>query len=192
VVQARGTEPVAVESGEGSAFFSDWSADGQALLVGAHRDGGWNVYRLPLAGAMSEPLTPTGGLTAMESRDGSLLYFTRPDRPGIWRWDLTVAGSGQEPALVVPDLPHMDRHNWRVLDRDGGPGSLFWVERTAGGAFLLRQDLASGQTAFLTEMPDFAGAGLAVSPDGGVILYPRTGPAAGDLMLLEKFLPITP
>ena len=189
VVQARGGQPVAIGPETGAAVFSDWSADGQGLLIGMAAGEVWNICRQPLAGGSPTPLTTGGGLTAAETKDGRFLYFTRPGRPGLWRREQTAGTADGDPELVVPDLNHRDRHNWRLLDRDGQPESLFWVERTAGGAFLLTMDLASRRTSFLTELPDLAGSGLAVSPAGEQILYPRTGPAAGDIMVLEKYLP---
>ena len=46
-------------------------------------------------------------------------------------------------------------------------------------------DLYSGQYNLLTELTGMTGSGLAVSPDGSRILYPKTGPMEGDLMVLE-------
>ena len=189
IVQGQGSDPVPVDFGAGKVSFSSWSGDGQALLVGADRGQGWNIHRLDLADGQTRSLTRDGGLTAMESPSGEFLYYTRPDRPGLWRRSLQNDGGAEDPQRVVADLNHLDRNHWRIIMTDGGRSDLYWVERNAGGAFLLWRDLATEQTSFVTELPGLAGSSLAISPAGDAVLYPRTGSAAGDLMILEHFFP---
>ena len=66
-------------------------------------------------------------------------------------------------------------------------GTIAWVLRTSGGAFLVFQDIETGESSILAELPDLAESGLSISPDGMTILYTRTRAHEGDLMLLESF-----
>jgi len=173
----RGGSPQMVTRAEEQSVFSDWSRDGESLLIGTDRGDGWQIHRLdPVQGTLTA-LTRGGGLTARESSDGSVLYYTRTDRPGLWRKSLSEPS---EPELVLSELLHQDRLNWVLLDEQ-----IYWVMRMAGSAFLVIDDLETGRSQWVGDLPDFAGSGLTVAPDGHSILYGRTGEMAGDLMLLE-------
>lgn len=63
------------------------SADGRWVLFGSNRQGGWNLYRLPISGAGKPQLVLAGVFAGIESADGTALYFTRRDRPGLFRRD---------------------------------------------------------------------------------------------------------
>jgi len=182
VIQARGGEPQMLDGGDGQEVFTSWCADGKHLLVGADRGEGWQVYRLDPDAGSGARLTTTGGLTASESPSGQMLYFTRPDRPGLWRMALNES---TEPELIIPDLSHQDRRNWRLVGAGSTVERIAWVMRAQGSAFLMFHDMATGESSFLTELPGFAGSGLALSPRGDEIIYARTDNMAGDLMLLE-------
>ena len=114
---------------------------------------------------------------ALESRDGSDLYFTRPGLRGLWRAARAPDGV---PELVVAELDHRDRHNWVLLE-----GRIVWVLRTSGSAFLVFQDIDTGVSSILAELPDLAESGLSISPDGNTIFYTRTRASEGDLILLK-------
>jgi hypothetical protein len=187
VIQARGGEPQTVGGNEGQEVFTSWCVDGKHLLVSADRGEGWQVYRQDPAGGPGARLTTTGGLTATESPSGQELYFTRPGRPGLWRMALQGENALTEPELVISDLSHQDGRNWRLVGEGNAVERIAWVMRVQGSAFLMFHDLATGESSFLTELPGLAGSGLALSPDGDEIIYPRTDNMAGDLMLLEDF-----
>jgi len=169
--------------------FSDWCADGQHLLVSADLGDGWQIYRQDPTGGPGDRLTTTGGLTAMDSPTGEELYFTRPDRPGLWRLALREGKPATEPELIIPDLGHQDRRNWRLVEGENPLERIAWVMRVQDSAFLMFHNLETGESTFLTELPGLAGSGLALSPDGDEFIYARTDNMAGDLMLLEGPLP---
>jgi hypothetical protein len=121
----------------------------------------------------------------MESPGGRELYFTRPGRPGLWRRVLRGKKKAAEPELVIPDLMHQDRWNWRLVTKGNTVQRIAWVMRVQDSVFLMLFDPAAGETSFLTELPGMAGPGLALSPAGDEIIYARTENMAGDLMLLE-------
>ncbi len=183
VIQARGGEPKMVDSGEGQEVFTNWCPDGEHLLVSADRGEGWQIYRQDPAGSLDARLTTTGGLTASESPSGQELYFTRPDRPGLWRVALNESA---KPELIIPDLSHRDRRNWRLVGDGSTVERIAWVMRVQGSAFLMFHDMATGESSFLTELPGLAGSGLALAPGGDEIIYARTDNMAGDLMLFKN------
>ncbi|MCK9996920.1 MAG: PD40 domain-containing protein, partial [Candidatus Krumholzibacteria bacterium] len=182
VIRARGGEPQKVDNGEGQEVFTSWCSDGEHLLVSADRGEGWQIYRQDPAGRPGIRLTTTGGLTATESPSGQELYFTRPGRPGLWR---VALNNSAEPDLIIPDLSHQDRRNWRLMGDGNTVQRIAWVMRVQGSAFLMFHDLATGESSFLTELPGLAGSGLALAPGGNEIIYARTDNMAGDLMFME-------
>ncbi len=187
VIQARGGEPVKVTGAGEQVVFSSWCADGKNLLVGADLGQGLQIYRQDPSGGQGVPLTVSGGLTAMESPDGRELYFTRPGRPGLWRRVFQGKLVAIEPELVIPDLMHQDRWNWRLVTANDKIQRIAWVMRVQDSAFLMFYDPVAGDSSFLTELPGMAGPGLALSPAGDEIIYARTENMAADLMLLEGF-----
>jgi len=158
-------------------MFVAWGATGRDILVAASSvAAGWQIYRQGLAGGDPIRITRHGGLTAREGPDGRTLYFTRPDRPGLWR---RSSGGRIAPELILPDLLPRDRFNWRLAD-----GRIVWVMRTGSTALLMEYKLASHRSELLAELPGLQGSGLAVLAGKDVFVYPRRGEIAGDLMLI--------
>ena len=183
VVAVRGGQPrVLTPRGTGELFCS-WAHDGASLLYGVDLDSGWEIRRRGLGDGQSHPVNAGGAITAVESEDGGILYFTRPDLSGLWSLSLDGKGqsvAGEIPQLILEDLTSQDRHNWALRQ-----GKIYWVLRTGGTAMLAVTDLAGGRSSLLTELAGMTSKGLAVSPDGTMILYPKTGTMEGDLMILE-------
>ena len=138
---------------------------------------------------------PRAATRLRDSESGALLPGL-PVPPGMvavgWAADLTAyfvtAKGGIErclpaacptPETVVPALAPVDRDNWRLAG-----DAIVWVMRAGGQAFLMNHDLESGNSSIITDLPGFAGTGLAVAPDGSAVIYPRLGAAEGDLMRL--------
>jgi Tol biopolymer transport system component/DNA-binding winged helix-turn-helix (wHTH) protein len=175
-VLVRGGAPRFHTPDADAEVFSAWSATG-GLLVASITEGQWQVFEADFASGNRSPRTIGGGMAARESADGEYLYYTRPGLPGLWR----IPRDGNEaPDLVVEDLDHRDRHNWILLQN-----RLIWVLRTSGAAFLVSQDVDSGESSLMAELPDVDESGLGVSPDGNTIFYTRTRASEGDVMLLE-------
>jgi len=183
LVAVRGGEPrVLTPAGEAEVFCS-WAHDGGSLLYGGNQDNRWEIRRRDIKTGQTSLVIANGAVTAVESEDGSILYFTRPDQSGLWSLSLGENGqfvAGETPQLVLDDLSNQDRHNWAHHQ-----GNIYWVLRTGGAPMLAVTNLASGRSSLLTELSGMTGNGLAVSPDGSLILYPKTGPMEGDLMVLE-------
>jgi hypothetical protein len=83
---------------------------------------------------------------------------------------------------VLDGLAVRDQAGWVLLG-----DQILWVLRSGQAAILASQDLPTGETAYLTALPGFAGPELGASPDGTTILFARTGDLTGDLMLLSDY-----
>ncbi len=184
MVAARGGQPRVLTPDGAGEMFCSWSHDGNSLLFGGNQDNGWEIVRRSFKDGKTEPVLANGAITAVESGDGGILYFTRQNRPGLWSLPLDdngQSGAGEIPQLILEDLKSQDRHNWALRQ-----GKIYWVFRTGGTAMLAITDLATSHSSLLTELPGMTGNGLSVSPDGSMILYSRTGPMDGDLMVLQR------
>ncbi|MFT5784120.1 MAG: Tol biopolymer transport system component/DNA-binding winged helix-turn-helix (wHTH) protein [Candidatus Krumholzibacteriia bacterium] len=175
ITDATGGQSNRVTTGHENEVFASWSRGD--VLVSAQTQSGWQVMRLPLGGAKPTQITRSGGLIAQEDATGRVLYFTRPDRAGLWRSQI---GGRVTPELVLPEILPDDQFNWRLLG-----DKVVWVHRTRGTALLYEYDLALDQSVLLAELAGYQGPGLAIAPSGNTFLYPKTGAAAGDLMLVK-------
>lgn len=182
VLSLRGGAPRTLTPDGESELLGGWSADGASLLYSSEDEGGWSVGRRHLNTGQTSPVMDFSGVTAVETRDGRNLYFTRSDHRGLWSLPLSEDGRapvGVPPRPVLPELPAGHRHNWVIADNQ-----LHWLMPAAGTTLLMRTALPDGPTRMIGELPSASGDALAVSPDGRTILYPRTGPLEGDLMLM--------
>ena len=175
-VLVAGRAEVRVISAQGGTPATNTPAGGDEVLVGWSPDDlslefitGSQLRSRPADPAgESDTLVKDGVAAAARNEDGGLFFVDTGDMQAI-----------HGPGALVTGLDPLDRHNWRV-----SAGAINWVLRSGGRAFLMVHDLAEGNDEFMTDLPGFAGTGLAVAPDGLEILYPRSGAAEGDLMLI--------
>jgi Tol biopolymer transport system component/DNA-binding winged helix-turn-helix (wHTH) protein len=140
-----------------------WAHDGRRVYFGSRRGGVWQVWSAATDGGTPRPVTTEGGYAAMESLDGTSLYYTRLDRRGLWRRPT----AGGRDTLVTDAVEAEGWANIAVVD-DG----IFFITRPDDGdPQLAMLDERTNQTRLLARLPDFAWTGLAVSHDGARVLY---------------------
>jgi hypothetical protein len=99
---------------DGKSKAPSFSRDGHSLYVGSARNGHWQIWRQPWPTNTknhAEQITQTGGLAAIESADGSLLYYVRHDRKGLWQRSRNPGG---DESLLSAELAPLDWRNWDV------------------------------------------------------------------------------
>src|ERR1700724_1417913 len=146
-----------------------WSRDSGSLYFVSRRSGSWQVWQLQLATGRRVQVTFDGATSAAGSAGRHDLFFTRPDRPGIWRRSL--ASPGQPAVLLAPALAPGDWGSWTVIG-----DAIYYLDRS-------RDDLPAVQVLPPGErrpvpgasLPDLAWSGFAVSPDRRSLLYARAG-----------------
>jgi len=178
LLDAAGGPPRALVGDGYHDAFCGWSRDGAWLYFGSDRSGTWQIARMHPDGAGLETVTSGGGYLAQESQDGHILYFTRPDAPGIW--STPTAGGSEE--LLIDSLLPQDRSNW-VVHADG----IYFIFRGDRDNMLCFYEFASAETRLLTGIGHITEGGLSCSPDGQTILLAQTEYLAGDLVLVEDF-----
>lgn len=162
-------------------FAPTWLPDGTRILVGARKAAGKSeIHEVPLSKGASAQVGAADAQTPQLSADGSLLYFTRPGAPGIWRRPYADAGAQEE--RVVDDLTPVDWNNWRIM-----PGAIFYVRRLPAFApELMRFDLATRQSRTVRSLPGLLyKSGLWISADERELLATVVVSAEADLQLLQ-------
>jgi Tol biopolymer transport system component/DNA-binding winged helix-turn-helix (wHTH) protein len=178
-VDTKGGVPEQRTSGPGDSLAPAWSRDGRSIYFASRRSGPWEVWNLSLADGRATRVTTRGGYSARESPDGSWLFFTSADTPGIWKRPI----SGGPAARVVSALAPEDWANWDVGER-----GIYFKElcpkHTKPGVALLAFD--AKEPVDVAPLPDQGWSGFAVSQDGRFLVYSRVDRQSCDIRLIEN------
>ena len=176
-VDAAGGAPRRLTTDPAEDRFPHFSPDGSWIYFSSRRSGAWEIWRMPAAGGDAEQVTFKGGYYSQLARDGTV-YFTRIDRPGIWR-----VMRGGDPELVVPDLEPVDSNNWYP-----GPDRLWYAQQDARGRTYLASHGYSpgppGQRFAPIALLSYR-SGLSLAPDGRV-LFAGLIKSDSDLWLMQR------
>jgi WD40-like Beta Propeller Repeat len=159
-----------------------WSRDGRWIYFSADHGTGRDIWRVPAAGGPSQPVTRGGsGDFACESPDGqSLLYQpTHTDSP-LLALPLTGGVARRLVDCVKPGAFGAGPEAVYYVACDPGPDPELHVINPATG-----RDKPLGRLEKYEQQ--FGPLGLAVSPDGVSVLYPRRIRDSFDLMVIENF-----
>jgi Tol biopolymer transport system component/DNA-binding winged helix-turn-helix (wHTH) protein len=187
VVDVSGGAPQMVSTIHGADNLApSWSRDGKWIYFASKRGGErFQLWKVPFAGGSPVQMTRFGGISAAESPDRRFLYYSKYEADGIWRMPLN--GGEEEQISDRPVGP--DWFNW-VLVRDG----IYVLDRTAGSktsagpkTTLDYLDLATRKVTHLTSLDRPVGWGLAISPDGGSLLYVESDFEESNIMLVKNF-----
>ena len=160
-----------------------WSRDGRYIYFHSDRTGRLEIWKIPADGGTAVQVTRGGGYYAVESVDGTELYYSKAFSSGIWRMPV----SGGEESEVVKGPLHWQ--NW-ALARTGLYHTT--LRPVAGGRqeFTIQYlDFSSGRTAPVNrkEGAESSYQYLAVSPDEKWILFGEAPGWQSELMLMENF-----
>jgi len=185
IVETGGRHPHPVVAfPDADSFLPSWSQDGRSIYFTSNR--GEKVYQIwkqaikdgTPAGSPSQ-VTRDGGFGAGETVDGKLLLYTKRSGPGIW---------------AIPPHGGAETRIW------GGPGPDNWSNWavTKSGIYFFAPEIGQPpkieyldfETKRLSqigrlEKPSFYG--LAVSPDGGTLLYSQWDRNEHQILVMEHF-----
>lgn len=185
VIGSDGGRPERLTRGGEGHLMSSWSRDGEWLYFGSDRSGSWELWKLRVddpPGSVRQ-VTRGGGISGMESADGRLLYYARPDEAGLWRMSLNGGELPGESRKILEDLPRQgDWGNWSLAE-----GGVALARREEEGPLIVFYDFSEEHLVPIARVPNIAVPSLAVSPDGRSFLYSRVEQRVSDLMLLENY-----
>jgi Tol biopolymer transport system component len=179
LVDAEGGPPRPLVTEPSDDIPAGWSADGRWVYFASTRTGRRELWKVPAAGGSARQVTYDGAFQAAESADGTTLYFSKRDAPGIWK--MPAAGGAAE--LVVDDFKPGFWGGWRLMPdglyflADGSPRTIrFFSFRTRRQTHVMTLD----------RTPDYAGGAFTVLPDRRILIS-LLDQEGSDIKLLENF-----
>jgi eukaryotic-like serine/threonine-protein kinase len=180
IIDADGGTPRRLTTQGGDEVVPTWSQDGRWIYFSGDQGTGRDIWRVSPSGGSPERLTRgASGPFACESADGKQLLFQPKDA---------------DSPLMAMTLPHGAVRQLLACVRNSafgtGPQGVYYVPcGSSADAPVHVLDLESGRDRRLgtIEGLTYRPLGLAVSPDGNTILYPRQVHLSSDLMLIENF-----
>ena len=153
-----------------------WSADAASVIFGARAGGTWQLMRMNIADRARRQLTTDGGYAAQASPDGASIFFTRLERPGVWRID---AGGGAA-TLVMRAVRAAETVNWRVT-----PHGIYYVGMTGDQVVVKRAPLSGGTAIDVAWLGNYSWPGFAVTRDRKVI-YAHWDRRESNIMAMDQ------
>ena len=188
VIDAEGGEPRRLtRSGDKDAVVPNWSQDGRWIYYASNAGGNWDLWKTSADGSKKPvQVTTHGGFAPFESHDGKTLYYAKWNEAGIY----SMPTSGGPETLVTGELlPNLWRY-WSLGER---------------GIYLLRPARKPNSTDIipmlsflpfatgkivdlrLLDGPPNPGPGMAVSPDGKLLLCTQPDEGGSEIMIVENF-----
>ena len=129
---------------------------------------------MPSRGGTPAQVTRNGGNTALESRDGLALYYSK-DPNTLWRKALP---DGEETQIAAPIF----RYNFTVAEN-----GIYYTTFEGKSPVIVFRDSATGKVTPILKMAKSPDMGLEVTPDGRFLLFAQLDYSGSDLKLVENF-----
>ena len=180
VVSVNGGVPRRMTTDPAEDKWPYWSHDGKWIYFSSTRTGREEIWKMPSNGGEALQITRNSGDTPQESADGKYLYYMKgwPEAVSVWR----ASVDGNQEAKVL-DSVHSEGQ-WTV----GKEGIYFFrTPDKMGHSDICFYEFATGQIRKVLTIQRLVDTHIAVSPDGGAILYPQSDESGSVLMLVENF-----
>lgn len=179
VVSAEGGTPRRLTPPTTDGIVPNWSRDGEWIYFCSNRTGNQEIWKIPVEGGDAVQVTQGGGFEAQESRDGKWLYYSKLEKPGLWR--MPAEGGAETLALNKIVLRF-----WTLSD----PYLYFMDFGSKPRTTINRLDIATATMRRIAEVEKAQPSGLSglsVSPGGEWIIYPQTDQHNSRIMIAENF-----
>ncbi len=157
----------------------NWSRDGKWIyFYSAHEKGLLQLWKVPFQGGSPVRVTSNGGVYGAESVDGRFLYYSKFERPGVWRMKL----DGGEEVRILDEPRGYNWFNWAL-----SPGGIYFVSRPEtkeqGIDFFDFKTRKNNPISYVAKPIH----GIALAPDGTSLLYGQTDSEDYDIILVKNF-----
>jgi Tol biopolymer transport system component len=179
-VRAAGGKPHRLTNDPASDTIPNWSADGKWIYFTSTRSGRPEIWKIPASGGAAVQVTRNGGTLPRESPDGRFVYYLKNGGSGgIWRTPVT--GQGNDEIQIVPSIY---RRHFALSAR-----GIYFVSVAGedGKHALSHVPFEGGKPKAILTLPRIPVMGLAVSPDGGSLLYSQVEQISQELALVDNF-----
>ena len=176
-ISAAGGAPRRLTNNPATDGVPSWSRDGAWIYFMSNRSGEPQVWKMPGGGGQPFQVTKQGGYVAVESPDARFVYYSKSSTGEAGLWKVPVDG-GEETNV----LPSVTLLNFAIAN-DG----IYFIPRAeAPERYAIHFfAFASGKSRPIASLGGRLSYGLAVSPDGKILLYSRGEPIGSDLMLVD-------
>jgi len=183
VVSPEGGAPRNVTNSPGYEVTPSWSNDGRWIYFTSNRSGRDEIWKMSVEGGEPRQLTHTGASEGFESPDGKLFYFSK-DRQIYGLWSVPVEGGEEK---LAPEFSQVGyRRSWGVL-----PQGLYFITKEETPRQTIKFYSFAARRLFplvtVEKEPLYFQPGLALSPDGRLLLYAQRDSRVHDILLLENF-----
>ncbi len=180
-ISANGGAPRRLTTHPAEDRWPYWSHDGKWIYFSSTRSGREEIWKMPSRGGEAIQITRNSGDIPKESADGKFLYYMKgwPEDVSVWR--ASVDGDQE---VKVLDSVH-SAGQWAV----GKEGIYYFrTPDKMEHSDICFYEFATRQIKkVLTIERPVNLPHIAVSPDGGTILYPQSDESGSVLMLVENF-----
>jgi Tol biopolymer transport system component len=163
--------------------FPSWSRDGKWIYFTSNRSGSFQIWKVLTDGsdAPAVQVTNGGGYSAVESPDGTTVFFVR-DRARSGVWKVPVRGGPESQVGAFRFLGTC--HNYAV-----GPEGIYYASSPDPEQWfeLWLYRFATGKSESICRIEKRFGEGLSVSPDGRWLWFAADEARYGDLYMVENF-----
>ena len=137
------------------------------------------MWKIPAQGGTPVQVTKNGGIGCAESEDGRYLYFSKYERPGIWR--LPLSGGPEEQILREPNGTNW--FNWTLARK----GIYFLNDDSEPKSTIDYYDLASRKTRHVYSLEKPWGWGVTISPDYQSLLFVENEFEQANIVVVKNF-----
>jgi Tol biopolymer transport system component/DNA-binding winged helix-turn-helix (wHTH) protein len=167
----------AITSTAATEVAPSWSHDARQVFYGAiSDDGSWNVWSVDAGGGAPQILI-ANAVAAQPSVDGAALYFTRPDRAGLWRVPTSQTATEE---LVLDTIAAGNTASWAVTTR-----GIYFVDEVNDVVHLRHKASVSAAATDVATLTQLSWPGFSVSPDGAHVVYARWDRRESNIMSIE-------
>lgn len=154
-----------------------WSHDGRFLYYASNRTGSYQIWKRDLSTGSERQLTQHGGLSPLESYDGTTLYYSILDRGGLWA--VSTAGDDERRLL---DAPHAGYWGYFAVTDSG----VYLLDFIPKATILYYDPERRKLTPILTmsASPIAEEPGMGVTRSGKVLLFAQ-GDASSSITMVE-------
>jgi len=171
MIDSEGRNFHAVIADEYENFVPRWSRDGHSIYFTSNRSGEWQVWKLNMASGQKTRITDRGGISALESYDGSTLYYTKREFGGLWQRPLSGG-----PEVRVTDALHLGYWGGFAVTENG----IYFLDSDATPRpIIYYYDIRTGRSnpvLPLDGLPTSSIPSLTASRDGRTILFTHWEP----------------
>ena len=170
---------------DADSFLPSWSRDGRWIYFTSNR--GEKVYQVwkqavkdgAAAGSPPTQVTRDGGFGALETEDGKMLLYTKGSSQGIW----AMPSDGGDETRIWGGPGPDNWSNWAVTKS----GIYFFGPETGRPPRIEYLDFNSKRLSQIGRLDKPSFYGLAVSPDGGTLLYSQWDRNEHQILVMEHF-----